>query len=95
MNHFSTISSKSNYIFRKSGINLSSRGIALASVMLLLLVITLIGTVGLRMAGQQEKMSSNLKQLTRAQFAAEQAVRESIDLHIWTVDPDPTDTAWS
>ena len=63
-------------------------GIALAAVMLLLLVISLIGTISLRMSKEQQTMSLNLKQLTRAQFAAEQAVREAIDLPIWSVDPD-------
>ncbi|MEM1110602.1 MAG: PilX N-terminal domain-containing pilus assembly protein [Pseudomonadota bacterium] len=71
----------------------STRGIALAAVVLLLLVMTLIGTLGLRMAGQQETMVSNLKQMTRAQFAAEQAVRQAIDSQLYLLD-DGTD-AWT
>jgi len=71
-------------------------GLALATVLLLLLVITLVATVSLRMSKEQQTMSLNLKQLTRAQFAAEQAVREAIDLPIWSVDPDPNnpDLTW-
>ena len=67
----------------------SVRGIALAAVLMLLLVITLIGTLSLRMSREQQTASMNLRDLTRAQFAAEQAVREAIDLPIWSVDPDP------
>ena len=67
-----------------------AQGIALAAVLLLLLVITLIGTVSLRMSREQQTMSNNMRDFTRAQFAAEQAVREAIDLPIWSVDPDPS-----
>lgn len=72
----------------------AAQGIALAAVLLLLLIITLIGTVSLRMSKEQQTMSLNLKQLTRAQFAAEQGVREAIERQIWLDDLDPTSTTW-